>query len=122
MANNELVLLSKKFAVDIVNECNAIRERKKGNVLVNQLLKSGTSIGANIHEANYASGRNDFINKMQISLKECYETEYWLEIFKDTEMISIQEFNHLISQCCKLRRILSASINTAKRNAPLAQE
>lgn len=81
MRNNELVTLSKRFAVDIVNLCNNIREQKKGNVLVNQLLKSGTSIGANIHEANYASGRNDFINKLQISLKECYETEYWLELF-----------------------------------------
>ncbi len=122
MRNNELVNLSKTFAVDIINLCNSIREQKKGNILVNQLLKSSTSIGANIHEANYASGRNDFINKLHISLKECYETEYWLEIFKNTSMISIPQFNALISQCYKLRRILSASVNTAKMNSNKEQE
>lgn len=122
MKDNQLITLSKIFAVDIVNTCNEIREQRKGNALVNQLLKSGTSIGANIHEANYASSRNDFICKLQISLKECYETEYWLDLFKETNMISVMNFNRLISQCYKIRRILSASIRTAKHNSPVAQE
>ena len=78
MKENALVDLSKRFAVDVVNLCTDIKARGKGNVLLNQLLRSGTSIGANIHEANYASSRADFINKFQIALKECYETDYWL--------------------------------------------
>jgi four helix bundle protein len=122
MKENLLVDYSKAFAVDIFNLCNQIRERKQGNILINQLLKSGTSIGANIHEANYASSKADFINKLQIALKECYETEYWLELFKNTDTISVHEFNGMISQCFKLRRLLIASINTAKSNLPQQQE
>ena len=78
MADNQLVILSKAFAVDIIGLCESLRERKKATAILNQLLRSGTSIGANIHEANYASSKADFINKFQIALKECYETDYWL--------------------------------------------
>lgn len=116
MKENPLIEISKQFAVEIFHLCNRIRDSKKGNVLVNQLLRSGTSIGANIHEANYAASRADFINKLQIALKECYETEYWLELFKNTETISVNEYNRAIAQCFKLRRLLSASVNTAKDN------
>lgn len=118
MKENLLVDYSKAFAVDIFHLCGHIRERKQGNILINQLLRSGTSIGANIHEANYASSRADFVSKLQIALKECFETEYWLDLFKDTETISVQEYNRTITQCYKLRRMLSASINTAKNNQP----
>lgn len=114
MKENILVDLSKQFAVDIVNLCTDIKENRKSNVLLNQLLRSGTSIGANIHEANYASSKADFINKLQISLKECYETDYWLGLFKDTHMISDSEYNALFSQCSKIRKLLIASITTAK--------
>ena len=86
-------------------------------VLVNQLLRSGTSIGANVHEANYASSRADFINKFQIALKECYETEYWLEIFMKSDYITEEEYNFFFAKCSKARKILSASIITAKNNA-----
>lgn len=79
MKENALITLSKQFAVDVVNLCTEIKEHRKSNVLLNQLLRSGTSIGANIHEANYASSKADFINKFQIALKECYETDDWLE-------------------------------------------
>ena len=79
-------------------------------------LRSGTSIGANIHEANYASSKGDFINKFQIALKECYETDYWLGLFKDTNMIMPDEYEALFSQCSKIRRLLIASITTAKAN------
>ena len=114
MKDNALVQLSKQFAVAIVNLATQVKEKRKGNILLNQLLRSGTSIGANIHEANYASSRADFINKFQIALKECYETDYWLELFKDTNMITPEEYAILFSQCSKIRKLLIASINTAK--------
>ena len=116
MKENILIDLSKQFAVDVVNLCMEIKEHRKSNVLLNQLLRSGTSIGANIHEANYASSKADFINKFQSALKECYETDYWLGLFKDTHMITEDEYNTLFSQCSKLRKLLVASITTAKAN------
>ncbi len=116
MKENMLVKLSKEFAVDIVNLCTKVKDGRKGNVLLNQLLRSGTSIGANIHEANYASSKADFINKFQIALKECYESDYWLCLFKDTEMISVEEYKEMYGACSKIRRLLISSINTAKSN------
>ncbi len=96
MNENKLVDLSKQFAVDIVNLCTEIKENRKGNALLNQLLRSGTSIGANIHEANYAASKADFINKFQIALKECYESDYWLGLFKETKMITE---NNMLATC-----------------------
>ncbi len=116
MKENMLIDLSKQFAVDVVNLCTEIKEHRKRNVLLNQLLRSGTSIGANIHEANYASSKADFINKFQIALKECYETDYWLGLFKDTNMITQNEYDTLYSQCSKIRKLLISSITTAKSN------
>ena len=116
MKENPLVDLSKQFAVDIVNLCTEIKEHRKSNVLLNQLLRSGTSIGANIHEANYASSKADFVNKFQIALKECYETDYWLGLFKDTHMITTTEYDSLYGQCSKIRKLLISSITTAKSN------
>ena len=116
MKINPLVDLSKSFAIDIVNLCTDIKENRKSNILLNQLLRSGTSIGANIHEANYASSPLDFINKLQISLKECYETDYWLDLFKNTSIITEDEYTILFNKCSKIRRILIASLNTAKSN------
>jgi four helix bundle protein len=113
---NELPEGSKMFAVDIVNLCTDIKENRKGNVLLNQLLRSGTSIGANIHEANYASSKADFINKFQIALKECYESDYWLGLFKETKMITEIEYADMYDKCSKIRKLLIASINTAKGN------
>ncbi|MBR3996283.1 MAG: four helix bundle protein [Clostridia bacterium] len=116
MKENKLVDLSKIFAVDIVNLCTEIKENRKGNVLLNQLLRSGTSIGANIHEANYASSKADFINKFQIALKECYESDYWLGLFKETKMITEDEFADMFDRCSKIRKLLISSITTAKKN------
>ena len=116
MTKENLIDLSKLFAIDIIQICKKIREERHENVLVNQLLRSGTSIGANIHEANYASSRLDFINKFQISLKECYETEYWLDILMQTDYIYKEEFSRLNTSCCKIRKMLASSINTAKQN------
>ena len=78
-------------------------------------MRSGTSIGANIHEANYAASKADFINKFQIALKECYESDYWLELFKDTKMITEEEYEDMFDKCSKIRRLLIASITTAKK-------
>ena len=116
MKENKLIELSKMFAVDIVNLCTDIKENRKGNVLLNQLLRSGTSIGANIHEANYASSKADFINKLQIALKECYESDYWLGLFRETKMITESEYTDMYEKCSKIRKLLIASINTAKGN------
>ena len=90
---------------------------KGKSVLTNQLLRSGTSIGANIHEANYASSKADFIAKMQIALKECHETEYWLKLFNETKIISDDIYAKLSNDSGKIRRILISSINTAKANS-----
>ena len=114
MSNNILVDLSMDFAVDIVNLCDSIKGK---SVLTNQILRSGTSIGANIHEANYASSKADFIAKMQIALKECHETEYWLKLFVKTNIISEDVYSKLSNDSGKIRRILISSINTAKSNA-----
>ncbi|MBR0235311.1 MAG: four helix bundle protein [Clostridia bacterium] len=117
MADNQLVILSKAFAVDTIRLCENLRERKKATAILNQLLRSGTSIGANIHEANYASGKADFINKFQIALKECYETDYWLDIFHAAGILMNEEFTDMYGQCSKIRKLLIASITTAKKNS-----
>ena len=113
MTNNVIVDLSMDFSVSIVKLCDGIKGK---SAIVNQLLRSGTSIGANIHEANYASSRADFIAKMQIALKECFETEYWLELFVKTNILSEEQYKSLKNSCGKIRKLLIASINTAKGN------
>ena len=116
MSDNQLVAISKDFAIKTISLCDMIKERKKASAIINQLLRSGTSIGANIHEANYASSKADFINKFQIALKECYETDYWLDIFHETNIIDDEEYSGMFAQCSKIRKLLIASITTAKKN------
>ena len=101
-------------AIKIIKLCETIKGHYS---LVNQLERSATSIGANIHEANYAHGKADFVAKFQIALKECYETEYWLELFVKSELIEREVAKDLYNQCGTIRRMLIASINTAKENA-----
>ncbi len=113
MAESKLRELSTDFAVKIIKLSETI---KGHHSLVNQLERSATSIGANVHEANYAHGKPDFIAKLQISLKECYETEYWLELFVKSEILNREIAAELYNQCGTLRRILIASLNTAKSN------
>ena len=113
MSESKLRELSTDFAVRIIKLCEAI----KGHFsLVNQLERSATSIGANIREDNYAHGKPDFIAKLQIALKECYETEYWLELFVKSDILNRETAAELYNQCGTVRRILIASINTAKGN------
>ncbi len=115
MAENQLITQSKQFAVDMIRLCDTLKTRGKATAIINQLLRSGTSIGANIHEANYASSKADFINKFQIALKECYETDYWLGIFHDADILTAEEYEMAFSKCSKIRKLLIASITTAKK-------
>jgi four helix bundle protein len=112
----ENVIRDKSFAfsVRIVNLYQYLTKEKKEYVISKQLYRCGTSIGANIHEANYAASKADFINKFQIALKECYETDYWLGLFKDTHMITEEEYKDMFAKCSKIRKLLIASITTAK--------
>lgn len=112
MAESKLKDLSMQFAVDCVKICESITSHRS---LVNQLERSSTSIGANIHEANYAHSKADFIAKLQIALKECYETEYWLELFAKSGISDREIVKPLYEKCGVLRRILIASVNTAKK-------
>lgn len=111
MAESKLREQSTDFAVQIIKLCETIRGHYS---LVNQLERSATSIGANIREANYAHGKSDFVAKLQIALKECYETEYWLELFVKSEILDREAATGLYNQCGTIRRMLIASINTAK--------
>ena len=114
MSESRLRELSTDFAVRIIKLCETIKGHYS---LVNQLERAGTSIGANIREANYAHGRADFIAKLQISLKECYETEYWLELFVKSDILNRDDAVELYTQCGTIRRLLISSIKTAKENA-----
>ena len=114
MSDNLLIELSVEFAVKIVKTTDQIQGR---SALKNQILRSGTSIGANIHEANYAQSKADFVSKLQIALKECYETEYWIEIAQKAGLISADVAKTVLHDCGSIRRILISSINTAKENA-----
>ena len=114
MAESILRDKSKEFAKQIVFLCRDIKTNMKESVLTNQLLRSGTSIGANIHEAQYAQGTRDFISKLEIALKECNESSYWIELLYETNCITEETFNSLQKQCIELRRMLVSSITTLK--------
>lgn len=113
MKENKLAELSMDFSVKAIRLCETIKGHYS---LVNQLERAATSIGANIHEANYAHSKADFVAKFQISLKECYETEYWIELFTKSELIGRDAAKELYNQCGTIRRLLIASINAAKQN------
>ena len=103
------------FAISIVNLVKSLKEKRE-SIISNQIGRSGTSIGANIREAQYAHGKSDFIAKLQIALKEASETGYWLELLYKTNYISESEYKELDSACAGIRVMLVASINTAKEN------
>lgn len=103
--------LAVELTVETTDICNNIKGR---SVFVNQLLRSCSSIGANAHEAKYAQSKADFISKMEIALKECYETEYWLEILFKVKAISEITYKNLVNKCGTIRRKLIASVTTAK--------
>lgn len=105
---------SKAFAKEIVFLCRRLKKNNVESALINQLLRSGTSVGANIHEAQYAQGTKDFISKLEIALKECNESEYWLELLFEVNNISQNEFETFRKDCIELRRMLVSSVTTLK--------
>lgn len=102
---------SKAFALSIIRVCNLVKSSKRESVLTNQLIRSGTSIGANIRKAFYAHGKADFVARLQIALKECSESEYWLELLIESGYYDDQT---ILDQCIEIKKLLIASINTAK--------
>ena len=111
MADSPLLTKSKSFALDIIKICNEVKKEKHESILTNQLVRSGTSIGANIREAFYAHGKADFIAKLQIALKECSESEYWLELLIES---GYYDNNTVLDKCIEIKKLLVSSINTAK--------
>ncbi len=104
------------FASRIVKLYQYLIKTKKETVISSQIVRSGTSIGANINEANYGQGKADFISKLHIALKETAETEYWLKLLQMSDYISEDMGKSLLADCLEIKRILVASINTAKEN------
>lgn len=113
MSENKLLDLSMDFAVKVLKLCDGIKGHYS---LINQLERSATSIGANVRESTYAHSRSDFISKLQIALKECYETEYWLELLSRAEIVPPDTLSPIIHSAGTIRRILISSVNTAKEN------
>ena len=111
MADSPLLSKSKSFALAIIKVCNEVKSSKHESVLTNQLIRSGTSIGANIREAFYGHSKADFISKLQIALKECSESEYWLELLIESGYYTDRI---VLEHCTELKRLLIASLNTAK--------
>jgi len=116
MKENILIDKSIEFAARIIKLQRYLLKDKKENVISKQIVRSGTSIGANINEANYGQSKADFISKMHISLKETAETEYWLRLLIKTELLTVKEGESLLKDCLEIKKILISSINTAKKN------
>lgn len=107
---------STAFSVRIINLCKYLKSKKRENVISEQILRSGTSIGANIAEAQCASSRRDFLAKMQIAYKECSETKYWLTLLKETNYVSDDEYNSIIMDCNELFKMLTSITKTTSQN------
>lgn len=115
MSESKLRDLSMEFSVDIIELVKYLKSVKE-SIISNQIGRSGTSIGANIHEAQYAQGRKDFISKLEIALREASETGYWLELLHRTKYMDDQSYKTLSAKCASLRVMLIASCKTAKEN------
>ena len=114
LADSILSDKEKEFAKKIVFLCRDMKLERKESVLINQLLRSATSVGANLHEAQYAQGTKDFISKLEIAQKECYETEYWLELLFETNCMNEDDYKTLQNDCGAIRRMLISSLKTIK--------
>ncbi len=112
------VLLDKSllFSVRIIKLYQYLSKQKKETIISKQLVRSATSIGANAHEATYGLSKADFIAKLQISLKETAETEYWLRLLIMSDILDDKAGNSLLSDCLEIKRILVSTLNTAKKN------
>ena len=116
MSESKLRELSMDFSVDIIELVKRLKSMKE-SIISNQIGRSGTSIGANIHETQYAQGKRYFISKLEIALKEASDTGYWLELLFRTKYIDEQTFKTLSAKCTSLRAMLIASCRTAKEHA-----
>ena len=106
---------SKAFAKEIVFLCRRLKQGGVEGALINQLLRSGTSVGANIHEAQYAQGTKDFISKFEIALKECNESEYWLELLFAVNSLSKVDFDKYQKDCIEIRCMLVSTVTALKK-------
>lgn len=104
-----------KFAARIVKVCNALPDNKAGKHFASQMLRSGTSPAPNYAEARAAESKKDFIHKLKVAVKELNETEVWLKIISESEMVGEERLAEILDECSQLARILSASINTARK-------
>ena len=116
MSENVLKDKSYKFALRIVKLYKHLTEDKKEFVLSKQVLRSGTSIGANIIEGNRAESKMDFVHKLAVAHKESFETEYWINLLKDSEYITEKQAESVLADCQELQKLLTTSIKTAKNN------
>ena len=116
MSQNKLLDLSFEFAVAIVNLVDGVTA-PKSSYMTDQLARAGTSVGANIHEAQYAQSKRDFVAKLEIALKESNETSYWLKLMYETKRIDVQTYQNAEKLCGSIRRLLIASCRTAKENS-----
>jgi four helix bundle protein len=114
--DNILVNKSFKFAIRIVNLYKYLYNGKREFILSKQLLRCGTSIGANINEAQEAQSKNDFISKLSISLKEARESRYWIELLKETNYFTNQEANDILKDLIEIIKLLTSIIKTTKNN------
>lgn len=115
MKENKLADLSLDFSIDIINLVKYLKSKHE-TIISNQIGRSGTSIGANIHEAKYAQGKKDFVSKLEIALKESNETGYWIELLRKTNYIDEETYKMLSTKCTSLRVMLISSCKTAKGN------
>lgn len=111
MSESPLLTKSKEFSLEVISACRALQEKRCEYAMVNQLLRSGTSIGANIREAFSGQSRRDFVAKLYIALKECTETQYWLELLEESKYTIDTK---LMDRCIELKKLLIASVKTAK--------
>ena len=112
--NNAIQEKSFRFAVRIVNLCRYLQTEKKEYILTKQLLRSGTSIGANVAESQQAQSRPDFVNKLNIALKEASETEYWLRLLYETDYLNNKYFTSIIADCDEVKSLLVAIVKSSK--------
>lgn len=115
--DNIIAEKTKKFAIRIIRLYQHLQKNNKGaiDVLFRQLLRSGTSVGANVHEAVRAQSKRDFESKLSIALKEASETDFWLEIFTETDYLTHNEYESIGGDCVEIMKILTAILNTSKK-------
>ena len=116
MKNSIIKEKSFVFALDIIQLYKTLSQNKKEFVLSKHLLRSGTSIGANVREAEYAESKSDFIHKLAIALKEANETEYWIELLNASDYLTSDEFNYIKLKVTEQLKLLTSIINTTKIN------